>query len=457
MSYLTRLALAALLLFAFQPSFAAVVGTFSGARPGVLDQFNLFDGSFIPSARAALANDGHTLVNLDAGIDATALAGIDILYLPTPDASATILSNAEASAAAAWANGGGVVIVAGEGFTSGPPYNNFANLFDVDYGSPIIPGGGTVLSLTGTFTPLTDGPFGPVTAVQVAGEGALDTGSSSGISLLENSRDSGSLIYVLDPSTGFAGAGTIVFFADSNIFDEGITNGWNAADGATLWRNLFGLTGTGAPAPTYTVGGQVSGLTGTVTLQNNGADDLVVGANGSFTFSTALADGSGYAVTVASQPAGQTCTVTNGGGTIAGADVTNVTVTCTDAAVPTYSVGGTISGLSGTVVLQNNGGDDLSIAANGAFTFATALNDGAAYAVSVLTQPAGQTCTVSNGAGTVSGADVTIVSVTCTDDAVAPPPRPAVPVPTASNFGLALTALLMLLVGGAWIRLTGRS
>ena len=53
----------------------------------------------------------------------------------------------------------------------------------------------------------------------------------------------------------------------------------------------------------------------------------------------------------------------------------------------TYSVGGNVSGLSGTVVLQDNGGDDLSVSANGAFTFATKLADGAAYSVTVKTQP----------------------------------------------------------------------
>ena len=35
-----------------------------------------------------------------------------------------------------------------------------------------------------------------------------------------------------------------------------------------------------------------------------------------------------------------------------------------------------MSGLSGTVVLQDNGGDDLSVSANGPFTFATELADG---------------------------------------------------------------------------------
>ena len=43
-------------------------------------------------------------------------------------------------------------------------------------------------------------------------------------------------------------------------------------------------------------------------------------------------------------------------------------------------MGGTVSGLSGTVVLQDNGGDDLTVTANGSFTFATTVASGAAYA-----------------------------------------------------------------------------
>ena len=78
-------------------------------------------------------------------------------------------------------------------------------------------------------------------------------------------------------------------------------------------------------------------------------------ANGSFTFGTQLAGGAAYAVTVQTNPSGQTCTVASGSGTIASANVTNVAVTCT-ANAATYSVGGSVSGLSGTVVLQDNGG-----------------------------------------------------------------------------------------------------
>ena len=45
--------------------------------------------------------------------------------------------------------------------------------------------------------------------------------------------------------------------------------------------------------------------------------------------------------------------------------------------------------------MQDNGGDDLSVSANGPFTFATKLASGAAYAVTVKTNPSGQTCSVS--------------------------------------------------------------
>jgi 6-phosphogluconolactonase (cycloisomerase 2 family) len=81
------------------------------------------------------------------------------------------------------------------------------------------------------------------------------------------------------------------------------------------------------------------------------------------------------------------------------------------------TVGGTVTGLAGTgLVLQNNGGDDLTVSASGAFTFATPLADGAAYDVSILTQPASpaQICAVANGKGTIAGgASVTSVAVRC--------------------------------------------
>lgn len=162
----------------------------------------------------------------------------------------------------------------------------------------------------------------------------------------------------------------------------------------------------------YTVGGTVSGLAGTLVLQNNGGSNLNVTANGSFAFPGTLATGATYAVTVLTNPTGQTCTVTNGTGTIGTANVTNVTVTCT---TNTYTIGGTITGLKGNVILQNNGGDNLSRNADGSFTFTTPVPYGGTYNVTVLTQPNGQTCTVSNGSGVVGTSNVTDIVVTCED------------------------------------------
>ena len=128
-----------------------------------------------------------------------------------------------------------------------------------------------------------------------------------------------------------------------------------------------------------------------------------------------MANGTSYAVTVATQPASlrQTCTVTNGSGVVNGANVTNVAVSCV---TNRYTIGGTVSGLTGmNLVLQNNGGDNRGIGGNGAFTFATSIADGSAYSVSILNPPnlPEQVCTVTNGNGTVNGANVTNVSVVC--------------------------------------------
>ncbi len=372
--------------------------------------------------------------------------------------------------------------------------------------------------------------------------------------------------------------------------DSSITGG---APG--IMANGAGQAGSwsGGDAAGYTVGGSVSGLSGTVVLQDNGGDNLSVSSNGSFTFATPVVTGEAYSVTVKTNPSGQACTVSGGSGTVAAADVTGVAVSCTgssgggsassasdnfsrpdgplgpnwtdfsdggmsissgnvtgtagqltgdmwsadtftsdqfsqvqvtsaqvtgtqwvgpavraqssgqDAYVGIYfgnngspvlmlfkrsggawsqlggtynsgalaagatlevtavgstidfllngkvaisatdssitggapgimangagqagswsggdaagyTVGGSVSGLSGTVVLQDNGGDNLSVSSNGSFTFATPVVTGEAYSVTVKTNPSGQACTVSGGSGTVAAADVTGVAVSCT-------------------------------------------
>jgi hypothetical protein len=420
-------------------------------------------------------------------------------------------------------------------------------------------------------------PTGPL-----AGGTVLEVeASGSTISMLEN----GSQVITATDTSITGGAPGIMAFGTA------LADNWTGG-------NLGSSGGSGTPPATYTVGGTVSGLTGSVVLQDNGGDNLTVSANGTFTFPTALAQGATYDVTVGTDPSGQTCTVTSGSGTMPAASITTVAVACstlpagstasddfnrangslgsnwTDMAeggmaissdavtggnasgntgdiwsansfgsnqfsqveltgtqlsgaqwigvtvraqnggqdgytglywwnngdpllmlflrsggqwtqlggsVPTgplaggtvleieasgpvisllengsqvitaadstvtggspaimaygnatadnwtggsldgsgsgatYTVGGTVSGLTGTVVLQDNGGDDLTVSASGSFTFATPLAQGAPYDVTVGTEPAGQTCTVSGGSGTMPAASITTVSVTCVE------------------------------------------
>jgi hypothetical protein len=81
----------------------------------------------------------------------------------------------------------------------------------------------------------------------------------------------------------------------------------------------------------YTVRGVVYGMIGGgLILQNNGADDLLVNANGTFTFPKAIANGATYNVTIKTQPAtlSQTCTVSNATGVINTKPVGNVIISC---------------------------------------------------------------------------------------------------------------------------------
>jgi hypothetical protein len=166
----------------------------------------------------------------------------------------------------------------------------------------------------------------------------------------------------------------------------------------------------------FTVSGTVAGLDGDgLVVQLNGGNDLAVPNNGTFTFSTQLANTTAYTVTVLTQPTGpsQTCTIGNAGGTIAAANVTNVAITCATGA---FALRGNVSGLAGTgLVLRNNGADDLTIVANGPFSFPTPYASGSGYNVTVATPPTGpsQSCSVAKGVGTIGSGDVTDVAVTC--------------------------------------------
>jgi uncharacterized repeat protein (TIGR03803 family) len=172
--------------------------------------------------------------------------------------------------------------------------------------------------------------------------------------------------------------------------------------------------GSSSPPAKYTVGGTVSGLAqgNAVTLQNNGGESIIVTSNSPFTFATPGVSGSSYAVTIAGQPTGQQCSLTLGAGTLQSSNVNSVQVNCV---ALTYTVGGTVTGLSpdNVVTLQNYGGDTRTVSSNASFTFATAIAFGSAYSVSVSGQPTEQICTVSAGSGTMGAANVTNIQVNC--------------------------------------------
>jgi hypothetical protein len=79
-------------------------------------------------------------------------------------------------------------------------------------------------------------------------------------------------------------------------------------------------------------------------LQDNGGDNLVLSANGAFTFAKPIVTGADYTVTLTnpSSPIVQTCVITAGTGTMGTAPVTNVAVNCT---TNTYTLTVTLTGL----------------------------------------------------------------------------------------------------------------
>jgi len=130
----------------------------------------------------------------------------------------------------------------------------------------------------------------------------------------------GRSVQVASPNSASAtGTATLIACADAPTRNRLCAN-------AALTRNA-------SLPPTYTVGGTVSGLaTGkSVQLSDTNGDTQVISGNGGFTMPTPRLGATAYSVTVAAQPAGQTCTVSNSSGTLAAANVTNIAVTCVQA------------------------------------------------------------------------------------------------------------------------------
>ena len=314
-------------------------------------------------------------------------------------------------------NGTDSLVVAANGaFTfakavlSGSPYKVTVKVQPVGETCTVTGGAGTVVASNITTVVVACKPNSFTIGGTVSG---LSTGAS--VTLLDNGADSlavtvnGKFTFKTPVASGSTYNVTV------GTQPTGETCTVTGGTGTVGTANVTTVKVVCASSGTFTIGGTLSGLNAglAVTLLDNGSDSLTVTANGAFTFKTKLATGAAYKVTVGTQPTGETCTVTNGSGTVGSANVTNVAVACS--AAKTFTIGGTVNGLNAgtSVTLLDNGGDSLTVTANGAFTFKTALATGAAYSVTVGTQPTGETCTVSNGSGTVGSANVTNVAVAC--------------------------------------------
>lgn len=192
-----------------------------------------------------------------------------------------------------------------------------------------------------------------------------------------------------------------------------------------------GLSACGGGTSSYTIGGVVAGLQypGLV-LQNNLANDLPVtplgvDTNGNiqnvtYTFPNEVDYGEPYSVTVKTNPQHQTCVNSSGTSDTAGRlSSINAVIVCS---LVTNTIGGTITGVAadGLVLTNGSAGGTVTVtkdATSGAypttFTFPVGVTYGQTYGVTVLTPPTGQTCTVTNGAGTMGDNKVETIAVTC--------------------------------------------
>jgi hypothetical protein len=196
----------------------------------------------------------------------------------------------------------------------------------------------------------------------------------------------------------------------------------------------LGLAGCGGKA-SFPISGTVVGLSYDGLVLNTNGMDLQVPANAtSFSFPNSLSYGDVYNVVVKAQPAHETCSVgsfvspsgvmLNGASDTAGRLSTiNIGVQC---GLTPHTIGGTIKGLTGTGLVLTNGSLGGTVAAvpgtvvpgagipDVAFTFPATVAFSVSYGVTVLTQPTGQTCSVSpNGTGVMGDLNVADITVTC--------------------------------------------
>ncbi|MGZ3181199.1 MAG: hypothetical protein ACXU8N_02060 [Telluria sp.] len=172
------------------------------------------------------------------------------------------------------------------------------------------------------------------------------------------------------------------------------------------------LAACGGGSKTLYIGGGISGYTtsGLVLINKDNNDTFAVPAGSqSFAMPKLISNDEHFDIEVQTQPTGATCDLLNNKGTAGAYSVSSVSVVCKPIL---HTLTGTISGLTGTGLILINGSDKQTITTNGPFAMAK-VGETFPYAVLVYQQPSGQTCTVTNGVGTVGTTDISNLLVNC--------------------------------------------
>lgn len=184
------------------------------------------------------------------------------------------------------------------------------------------------------------------------------------------------------------------------------------------------LAACGGGKAKFTIAGTVSGLEwGPLVLTSNGQDVTINPGTKTgtdippvnYAFPNQIEYGDEYKVLIKTMPPHQDCVVSSlyYNDTAGRFASINVPVACNLAA---HNLSGTITGLTKDglqLVNGTSGGNPITVAAGATSIPFGAVVYGQTYGITVLTQPTGLNCSVSNGAGTMGDADVSNITVTC--------------------------------------------
>lgn len=154
-------------------------------------------------------------------------------------------------------------------------------------------------------------------------------------------------------------------------------------------------------------------------LTNNGEDLAVTTPYTSFQFNNRISTDDQFDIQVKSVPSNveklTDCVVNNGKARANYYTIAQISVTCT---IRKRKLTASIVNLKGDGLVLVNGSDRQTIPAGTATWPMASVNEDGPYGVTVLNQPAGQTCAVSggssgNGSGLMGATEDTTVTVTC--------------------------------------------